>query len=247
MIFDLIAGTNAAAGSTWTPADLFKNGELGAWVDGSDLSTMFQDSAGTIPVTASGQVVGLWKNKISQPVYDVLQTTASARPQYQVNSGKSTVTFDGVNDTLGTSATSGTVSAVNGATVAVGYSSPNAASSPTRVFDAYRSPSVVLYQRQDGTIETGFLGAVFIVVAQISITAPNIVLVYGSDSSVNATLDVNGTVVTRGGSLSTTVSIPYKVCEDLTMLCRMSQVVFINRELTPSEITILKAFIGSKQ
>jgi lysophospholipase L1-like esterase len=36
---------------------LFASGEQGAWYDPSDLSTMFQDTAGTTPVTASGQDV----------------------------------------------------------------------------------------------------------------------------------------------------------------------------------------------
>lgn len=36
---------------------LFSNGEGGIWLDPSDLSTMFQDTAMTIPVTADGQIV----------------------------------------------------------------------------------------------------------------------------------------------------------------------------------------------
>ena len=36
---------------------------LSLWLDGYDKSTMFQDTAGTQPVTASGQTVGLWKDK----------------------------------------------------------------------------------------------------------------------------------------------------------------------------------------
>lgn len=47
----------------FTPASLFSAGEQGAWFDPSDLSTMFQDSAGTLPVTADGQPVGLILDK----------------------------------------------------------------------------------------------------------------------------------------------------------------------------------------
>jgi hypothetical protein len=47
----------------WTPSALFSSGEEGAWYDPSDLSTMFQDSAGTTPVTADGQPVGLILDK----------------------------------------------------------------------------------------------------------------------------------------------------------------------------------------
>lgn len=39
------------------------SGKVGVWFDASDLSTMYQDSAGTIPVTGVGQPVGLWLDK----------------------------------------------------------------------------------------------------------------------------------------------------------------------------------------
>jgi|GEM_PF-3268664 len=45
------------------PASLFKNGEQGFLLDPSDLSTMFQDAAGTVPVTAVGQPLGLVLDK----------------------------------------------------------------------------------------------------------------------------------------------------------------------------------------
>jgi hypothetical protein len=47
----------------FSPAVLFANSEPGAWYDPSDLSTMFQDRAGTTPVTATGQSVGLVLDK----------------------------------------------------------------------------------------------------------------------------------------------------------------------------------------
>ncbi|MEP6587516.1 MAG: hypothetical protein ABJA84_02005 [Polaromonas sp.] len=42
---------------------LFAYGEQGAWLDPSDFSTLFTDSAGTTPVTAVGQPVGLMLDK----------------------------------------------------------------------------------------------------------------------------------------------------------------------------------------
>lgn len=47
----------------WLPTRLFATGESGAWYDPSDLSTLFQDSAGTTPVTTLGQPVGLVLDK----------------------------------------------------------------------------------------------------------------------------------------------------------------------------------------
>lgn len=51
------------AGFVFNPIMLFANGEQGAWYDPSDLSTLFKDAAGTIPVTASGDPVGLMLDK----------------------------------------------------------------------------------------------------------------------------------------------------------------------------------------
>lgn len=47
----------------WSPRVLFAASEQGAWYDPSDLSTLFQDAAGTTPVTALGQPVGLMLDK----------------------------------------------------------------------------------------------------------------------------------------------------------------------------------------
>jgi hypothetical protein len=47
----------------FNPRSLFAAGAQGAWYDPSDFSTLFQDSAGTTPVTAFGQPVGLMLDK----------------------------------------------------------------------------------------------------------------------------------------------------------------------------------------
>jgi len=47
----------------FSPASLFAAGEQGAWYDPSDLTTLFQDQAGTTPVTAVEQPVSLMLDK----------------------------------------------------------------------------------------------------------------------------------------------------------------------------------------
>ena len=44
-------------------AALFSGGVVGLWFDPNDRSTLFQDSAGTFPVTAPGQTTGLMLDK----------------------------------------------------------------------------------------------------------------------------------------------------------------------------------------
>ena len=49
--------------SSFSPVSLFATGSQGIWLDPSDLTTMFQDRAGTTPVTTPGQTVGLRLDK----------------------------------------------------------------------------------------------------------------------------------------------------------------------------------------
>lgn len=50
-------------GVSFSPLSLFAASEPGFWYDPSDISTLFQDAAGTTPVTAAGQSVGLVLDK----------------------------------------------------------------------------------------------------------------------------------------------------------------------------------------
>ncbi len=58
---------------------LFSASEPGAWYDPSDMSTLFQDSAGTTPVTAVEQPVGLMLDKSGRGNH-ALQATTTKRP-----------------------------------------------------------------------------------------------------------------------------------------------------------------------
>lgn len=96
----------------FSPASLFSAGEQGVWYDPSDSTTLFQDTAGTIPVTAVGQSVARINDKSGRGNH-ATQATAAARPTYQVDaSGRPFLLFDGVDDGLATSSiTFGTNSA----------------------------------------------------------------------------------------------------------------------------------------
>jgi len=87
----------------FSPLDLFASGEQGAWYDPSDLTTMFQDSAGTTPVTADGQPVGLIRDKSGRNNH-ASQATAAKRPLYKTSGGLHWLQFDGVDDGLSTAA-----------------------------------------------------------------------------------------------------------------------------------------------
>lgn len=58
---------------------LFANNVEGAWFDASDMATLFQDAAGTTPVTAVEQPVGKWLDKSGRGNH-ATQSTAASRP-----------------------------------------------------------------------------------------------------------------------------------------------------------------------
>ncbi len=68
-------------------------------IDPSDLSTLFQDTAGTTPVTSSGDPVGLALDKSGNDNH-LTAPSDSARPTYQTDGTYSWLEFDGVDDQL---------------------------------------------------------------------------------------------------------------------------------------------------
>jgi hypothetical protein len=67
--------------SGFSPITLFTNNEQGAWYDPSDITTLFQDTAGTTPVTAAGQSVGLMLDKSGRGNH-ATQANLAQRPIY---------------------------------------------------------------------------------------------------------------------------------------------------------------------
>ncbi|MEG1032178.1 MAG: hypothetical protein RSE28_10030 [Acinetobacter sp.] len=83
---------------------LFANNEQGFAYDPNDLTTMFQDAAGTVPVTEVGQPVGLIRDKSGRNNH-AYQTTSASRPILRKNAvtGANYLEFDGSDDFLQTS------------------------------------------------------------------------------------------------------------------------------------------------
>lgn len=77
-----MVGAGGVVAPPWSPLALFAESEQGVWYDPSDFSTMFQDSAGTTPVTATGQPVGKILDKSGKNNH-ATQSTAGNRPVLQ--------------------------------------------------------------------------------------------------------------------------------------------------------------------
>jgi hypothetical protein len=98
-----LAARRGGGAPSFDPATLFASGELGGWYDPSDLSTLFQDTAGTVPVTAAGQAVARINDK-SGNVNHLTQATPAARPLYQTGGGLHWLDFDGTDDFMASAA-----------------------------------------------------------------------------------------------------------------------------------------------
>lgn len=81
----------------FSPLDLFAGGKQGIWYEPSDKSTLFQDAAGTIPVTKDGDPVALMRDKSGNGNHAV-QTVSTARPVYKTDGILHWLALDGVDD-----------------------------------------------------------------------------------------------------------------------------------------------------
>lgn len=90
---------------TLSPSALYLAGEQGFWLDPSDLSTQFQDSAGTTPVTAAGQPVGKILDKSGRGNHFVQSVTTSRPVLQQDANGLWYWLLDGIDDGLASAAT----------------------------------------------------------------------------------------------------------------------------------------------
>jgi hypothetical protein len=86
-----------ASASEFLPGNLFASSEGGVWYDPSNISSLYQDDAGTTPVTAAAQTVGLMEDQSPNGI-DAVQATVAARPTYQTSPAR--LTLDKVDDRL---------------------------------------------------------------------------------------------------------------------------------------------------
>ena len=158
-------------GAPFTPAALFASGEQGVWYDPSDFSTLFQDSAGTIPVTAVEQPVGLMldlskglvlgSELVTNGTFDSGTTGWSASPD---NAG--TPTFTAVSGTGRITAVDGNAGWNQGVTTVVGlwYQVTGTANIISG------TPTAIRVRKQDNTTTGSATNAVSIVTAAGTVT-----------------------------------------------------------------------------
>ena len=87
----------------FNPLSLFLSGEQGVWYDPSYINTLFQDAAGTTPVTATGQPVGRVLDKSGRSNH-ATQPTAASRLLFNIDTVQAKLTGDGIDDNIASSA-----------------------------------------------------------------------------------------------------------------------------------------------
>jgi hypothetical protein len=194
-------GARCVIGVPIDPAVLFADGEVGGWYDPSDLSTLFQDSAGTTPVTAVGQPVGLMLDK-SGNGNSLTQTTDARRPTLQEDSnGKLHLLLDGTDDFLLRLAFDFT--ATDELTAIIGLSRLRngldemilSTRSTTSVFNAFR-----LWALQGYQWEAAGTSAATATTAPVVVPTTNVVTGLGKIATDTAQVRVNGGLVAESAA-----------------------------------------------
>lgn len=99
-----LSNNSRVFGPVESVGQLFANGEQGMWYDISDLGSLAQDAAGTLPITTTGQSVGLVRDKSGNGNHKT--AAGAARPTIQVDAnGKFYLQYDGAASAMATAAT----------------------------------------------------------------------------------------------------------------------------------------------
>jgi len=233
----------AAANSSWTPLELFKNGEQGIWLDASDYSTLFQDSGGTTQVTSTSQPVGLWQDKSGNGNH-LLQSTSAHRPITTTISGKQYILFDGVDDDL--VRTTGTISGTDGISGCAGVYAQSLSGGSSNTFFGWGG-NLEFRLASSTTVSAKPLGTA--ITSSVSMTLPRslVILSYAKQSVTNATITFGGTTTT-GSTVSTspgTSNIAMPTVSSVGSV-RTGQIIVVNRQLTATEKQQLIDYVSSK-
>lgn len=76
-----------ASGDALTRRNFVGAADAAFWFDPSDISTLFQDRAGTVPVTEAGQDVAYIRDKSGLGMNAILRAEAPATPTYETDGG----------------------------------------------------------------------------------------------------------------------------------------------------------------
>lgn len=248
------------SGGGFNPLTLFAAGEQGGWWDPSDLTTMFQDSAGTTPVTAANQPVGLIRDKSGKGNHRT-QATAASRPTLQVDSTGFYLLYDGVDDFMATAAAVD-FSAVNKVTVFAGVYKASDTSAGivvelTTDYNVNNGAFGILAPNGNGNASYAFFSRGTTLVGMgtsLTYAAPigNVITGIGDISTPTCAIRASGTAFTLAGSQGTgnyanaSIYFGRRAGTSLPFSGRDYGSIILGRAATVGEIAQAERYIGSR-
>ena len=219
-----------------------------AWYDPSDLSTLFQDSAGTTPVTASGQPVGKMLDKSGNGNH-VLQATSTMRPIYTTGGALAWLAFDGIDDFMR--------SAVLGAAL----SAPNTVALAAKVDTLATTKAANNYFVSGGAVNNNAISqnsandTVFLytgtttpaVTAALTIAAPYVLnALFNSTSSLMRLSGAASATVDPGSASMDTITLASNPGGAQALTGRIYGVFIKNAALTAPQNASIETYLGAK-
>jgi len=228
-------------------ADFFASSEQGAWYGPSDLSTLFQDSAGTTPVTTAGQPVGLMLDKSGNGNH-ATQATAAARPTYQTDGVLHWLEFDGVDDTM--AAASGVYFGEASTTVVAVTPQEGAANNRTFAIGGVDASVYASFgtDKFEGALG-GYVAGTTFQVFTVASSGANVFAWLRSKPDNTAAFRKNGSLLnTTTHNGENTADSGLMIAGSGTKRTRLLffGVVHIERVMTSSEIDMVEAFLAEK-
>ena len=235
---DLALGPRAAEDEeeAFAPTALFGASEAGVWYDPSDLSSMFQDSAGTTPAAVDSPVGRI--NDKSGNGNNAVQATAAARPILRAGGY---LEFDGVDDFLRSTFAIAQPWDRISALRQISWTGTD------RIYNGVAGFSGALYQRTASPNLAIYDGGTPVEITGPAIGANGIITERHDGANSRVALN-NGTYGT--GSTGTTaaggVTIGATDTGTLTGAFRYYGMVMIGRDLSDSEISALRSYLAAK-
>jgi hypothetical protein len=233
---------------------VFSNGELGVFFDPSDEATLFKDTAGTVPVTADGDLVALMRDKSGNNNH-ATQSDSSSRPAFRTNGTLSWLESSGTQgfEFPSVSLASDAVDSMSAVMVTGGAGAYRAiwsgrGSSTAGDIIYATNGNDWEYWSGDGANFNSKLGT-------RTVNLNEAVTIHTSRSSNgNKSIDADGTVVSDTGVTVGTTSGPNRLlvggntteAQSFGMSGLFYAFIMLNRNLTPAEIVEVKQYMAEK-
>jgi hypothetical protein len=241
----MIATWYRGGASSFSPASLFAGGEQGGWYDPSDLSSMFQDTAGTTPAVVDLAVARI--NDKSGRGNHATQAASSSQPILRTSGGLYWLEVDGLDDQMQSASFSLAATSMMSAAVRI----TSAGGSICNVYDFTGTGSRQILGGTNAGASGGyrmFAGTSLDSAASARNTSDHVLM--GQFAGASSSLELDKTVLASGNAGTNAVSAGVLIGGDTSfaqlMTGRFYGGVLLARALTAGERLSLYTYLGLK-